>query len=316
MANTLGADISHYQSVTNYGSARAALDFVAIKITEGPTPKYPSGIIDSAWKQHFNGFTKAASEAGQKVRIPYHFMRGTSAAEITLFETQRQQASWEGDPMLDAEYPGVTPAAIKAWIAEWRRQSGKYFLFVYVNYGFLKQYGVEGFIDAGVTIWGARYWTNAPDFANLGWDHPQLGVFQYWDGGSVPGFSGAVDLDVSRVDMHSRSSATAPVIPFADEDLAMHVIPDNPNDYYVSVPANGLGKLFIAAAFGRTVNVTEMWAVQDTQPGPNPGHGAASSLGAWTIDSDRPGPIALPANTRCVTLRVKADHPFTTWCAA
>lgn len=98
------------------------------------------------------------------------------------------------------------------------------------------------------------------------------------------------------------------------EDLAMHVIPANPVDDFVSVPADGKGSLFIASAFGHQVAVLGLWAIGDTV-NPNPGHGVATALGPWTIDADRPGPIPLPKNTRCVTVRFKADHPFTTWCA-
>lgn len=97
----------------------------------------------------------------------------------------------------------------------------------------------------------------------------------------------------------------------AREDLAMLVTPSN--DDYVSVPCNGLGSLFVAAAFGRTVNISELWAIGDTPA--ERGLAIRTALGAWTIDNDRPGPIPLPANTRCVTIRFQADHAFTAWCA-
>jgi GH25 family lysozyme M1 (1,4-beta-N-acetylmuramidase) len=186
MANVKGGDISHYQTVTDYGKVRAALGFVYIKLTEG------ADIVDSAWRQHYNGCRGIP-------RMAYHFMRGSSAAEVANFVAQWRSVAWECDVVLDAEYPGVTPQAIKAWIDEFRRQTGEYHLWVYASRSFLMNSNLSIFLDAGVTLIAARYYANSADFSTLGWDHSQLGMYQYWNLGSIPGISGAVDLDVARV---------------------------------------------------------------------------------------------------------------------
>lgn len=193
---THGADVSHYQTVTDYGAVRGALDWLSIKVTEG------ADIVDAKWRQHYNGFAP-------KPRLPYHFMRGSSAAEVANFVAQWKSVPWECDVMLDAEYPGVTVQAIKAWIDEYRRQSGQRHLFVYCSKSFLAANDLSVFLDADITIWAARYYANSPDFSTLGWDHPQLGIYQYWNAGSVPGFSGAVDLDVARVPVTKGATTVA-----------------------------------------------------------------------------------------------------------
>lgn len=187
MANTKGIDISHWNTCTNYAAARAAIDWVYIKVSEGPSVK------DPARGTHFNGFSG-------KPRGAYHFMRGSSTTEVANFVTEVRARAWELPPMLDAEYPGVTGAAIKAFLKEYQRQTGQELIVVYSGKANLQGACAPAtFATPNTVVWAARYYQNNPTFSTLGWDHAQLGIYQYWNAGSVPGFTGGIDMDIARV---------------------------------------------------------------------------------------------------------------------
>lgn len=184
-----GIDISHWNTCTNYAAAKAAIDWIYIKVTEG------AGTTDPSWVTHYNGF------AG-KSRGAYHFMRGSSATEVAHFVAVWRQRAWELPPMLDAEYPGVTGQAIKAFMNEFQRQTGRELTIIYAGKASLQgACNPALFITPRTIIWAARYFKNSADFSTLGWDHPQLGIYQYWNNGSVPGFTAGIDLDVARVSL-------------------------------------------------------------------------------------------------------------------
>lgn len=83
-------------------------------------------------------------------------------------------------------------------------------------------------------------------------------------------------------------------------------------DDYISVPVPaGATALYVGAAYGRVVNITELWAIGPTPAGGDRTKANRTFLGAWTIDSDRPGPIPFPAGTRFLTIRFNAKHAFT-----
>jgi hypothetical protein len=193
--------------------------------------------------------------------------------------------------VLDVESGNATPAQAPGWVLL-RRSAG-----------------MDPSIYCNTSTWPAV----RAAFTAAGVAQPHYWIARYDNDPTIP--AGAVAKQHTQGATFDTSSV-ADVWPGVDtgtarEDLAMLVTPSN--DDYVSVPCNGLRSLFIAAAYGRTVAILELWAIGDTPA--TRGQAVRTALGPGTIDPDRPGPIPLPANTRSVTLRFKADHTFTTWCA-
>lgn len=122
----------------------------------------------------------------------------------------------------------------------------------------------------------------------------------HWDPG--PGFPW--DIVIAKAAGETR--------PAEEKDDDMAVMGKVTDDDYIVVPCNGKTGLFLGVAYGRKVRVLEVWAIRDTPAG----SGASTEYvtGAMDWAADRPGPKALPAGTRSVTVRYKADHEFTAWC--
>lgn len=87
-----------------------------------------------------------------------------------------------------------------------------------------------------------------------------------------------------------------------------HMLAKASNDDYISVPCDGKQLMFVASHFGRTVDMLEVYAIPDTG-------GKIQAMGRLVADADRPGPFTVPPGTRTVSIRYKADHDFTAWCA-
>lgn len=196
MADVFGVDLSHHNSISNYATFRNAIDFIYIKVTESTYQ------IDPAWRTHHDG------TAG-KLRAPYHFMgqRGNFPAQVRAFLATYRQASWEWGPVLDVEFNASVQsgspvsADIRAWVAEWRKQSGKQLIYVYVGRAdLLGACKPSDWMDANTRLIAARYYTNnrVQAWANLGFDNAQLDITQYWNQASVPGAAGLVDVNVAR----------------------------------------------------------------------------------------------------------------------
>lgn len=182
-------DLSSHQIITDFSLFRSLFDGYYIKVTEG------NYYVSSIWrKQHDN--------LGGKPRAPYHFMgnRSDISGQVTDFINQYSQTDWEWGPVLDAEFDTGDPTSvdIKNWVAEWRRQSGKYLIYVYLGRNtWLTTAPPNDWADSGTRIIGARYVTDDYNnaFTNFGLSHPNLDGVQYWDKGIVPGLNGYIDLN-------------------------------------------------------------------------------------------------------------------------
>lgn len=193
-STSLGVDVSHWQTIADYARARAAVDWVQIKLTEG------TGWLDSAAATHYRGF------AGRP-RGAYHFARTNVSVrdQVAHFLARRAAiGEWERADMLDFEPikgdPPLTAAFVRDVVAEYRRQSGRQRVLVYTPVD------PTGWWDPDCTIWRARYrGTGMPapeDWAvYLGWaaDHPGLGILQWDDSWPLPGGPAAgVDVNSER----------------------------------------------------------------------------------------------------------------------
>ncbi|WP_329064862.1 glycoside hydrolase family 25 protein [Amycolatopsis sp. NBC_01480] len=300
-----GIDISHHNVCTDYAAAKSAVDWVYIKVTEG------SSFVDPSIDEHHGGF------AG-KPRGPYHFMRGSSAAEVATFVAQVRARAWELPPMLDAEYQGVTSAGIKAFLAEYQRQTGQELTVVYSSESlFTGACNPAGFITGNTVLWAARYSQNSADFSTLGWDHPQLGIYQYWDKGFIPGFAGGIDLDIARVDLGSPQAPSAPSTTIGEDDMAFGTPAPAGTNEHVDLGVVGCKQLRIHTSFGHVVHVRAVLFYGDTGADPNgTGEGGGydgefrTPKARWDWAPNRPGPIAIPVGSTSCTVLYDADHAF------
>lgn len=196
-AESTGVDLSHYNYVADYAAARAAVDWVQLKLTEGV------GWVDSVAPRHHAGFAGVARGA-------YHFARTSSSVrdQVAHFLARRAVvggAAWERPDMLDVEAvagdPAPTGAFVAELVAEYRRQSGRHVVLVYTPLD------PSGWWTPGCYVWRARYRNvlqppRPDDWATyLGIpDHPALAVLQWSSTWQLPG-GGFVDANVQRLDL-------------------------------------------------------------------------------------------------------------------
>lgn len=184
-------DISHYNIIPNYPAFRAASSAVQIKVTES------TNYIDPMFGRHFVG------TAGM-FQAAYHFARPVSIVDqiAHFLATKAWCGPWDRPDMLDCEFAGITPAFIRALVAEYRRQSGNQKVQVYIGlHDIVTSCPPELWWDPDIYIQVSRYRKIGPPNdpntwgAHLGFDHPGLSTYQ-WDD-ATPFYPGGPLGDVS-----------------------------------------------------------------------------------------------------------------------
>lgn len=210
-------DLSHFQADAapiDYAAVKTKVTGAYIKLTQA------TGYTDPAWQTHHAGLAGIP-------RGGYHFcgqMDGRGhvtyqdpAAEAQHFASVLTKATWELRPVVDIEAAGADPAWLKAFLTALRQATGIRRLRVYTSRSLLTTaLDPARWIDPDTDLWAARY------NPTLGFDHPQLVLWQHTDAGRVPGITGPVDLSVElhgwtpRADTapRSRSPLEDPVIVF------------------------------------------------------------------------------------------------------
>lgn len=184
-------DVSHYNTISNYGDFRENAESVQIKITEA------TDFVDSAAQYHHDN-------CFGMFRAPYHFARPVSlSGQISHFlRTKEQIGTWERLDMLDCEFSGITGAFIFALKEEYRKQSGISQVQIYIGlHDIVTSCPPNQWWDEDVFIQVARYRKigppNDPDawHTHLGFDHIGLSTYQ-WDN-ATPLYPGGPLGDVS-----------------------------------------------------------------------------------------------------------------------
>jgi len=186
-------DISHYQTVTDWQKVKAAVSGVMIKATQGV------GYVDPAFTSHVQGAKAAEIPFGF-----YHFASlnnaanptGDAVAEARAFAAACRPHTPAMPLALDLETnpSNLTPAQVLTWVraffAELRELGmGNYVLYSYTP--FLNQNLPANHMLGGIPLWLAAY-TPQPKLPN-GWNG--YWMWQYTDGGTLPGITGNVDLN-------------------------------------------------------------------------------------------------------------------------
>lgn len=125
-----------------------------------------------------------------------------------------------------------------------------------------------------------------------------------------------IDASEARCAQILAKLTPAPMPPSEEEDMSVRLKASfdangKPVKTYDVVPVNGKRGLFLASSYGRTVAVSGITAVYNTNAKPQT---STVSL-AFRLDPDRPGPISLPENVRHVVVEYTADHDFRGWAA-
>ena len=193
----LGIDVSYHQGVIDWSRvAGAGKAFAFVRASAGTLT------ADSAYAANHSGARDAGLAVGS-----YHFANPDSAANDALNEARWfvQQATIEtGDlvPVLDLEVPnGLSAAALttwaQTWLAEVESATGVRPL-IYTNADFwsTSMANTDWFARNGYRLWVA-HWTSAaqPSVPAGGWAGNGWTFWQHSSTGTVPGVSGAVDLD-------------------------------------------------------------------------------------------------------------------------
>lgn len=173
-------DVSNHQGTINWDHADPAIDGAYIKVTEG------TGYVDPYWQTNHAGVV-----AGGKPVGAYHFADGANPIdEANHFADQCLRATWQLDPVLDAEVPAVGWAWVVAFRGQFRARTGVARFRVYTSTGYLiGQLNPVNWIDGHTSIWAAHY------AASIGWSHPQLVLWQNTSAATIPGVLGSVDAD-------------------------------------------------------------------------------------------------------------------------
>lgn len=300
MAN--GIDVyTKYQTVTSWPAVRGAgYEFAYVKVSDGTSTK------DTA------GWGPKGRSAGVKMGAYHYAQPGDAVAQANLLV---DRAASEGltdlAPALDLEAPFVPgQAAINFAIAFLKQvRSRGHRPCLYANNSMLTS--VRAAVLAAVPetlIWVARYGASP----TVGYD-----FWQHSSSGQVPGVTASsVDLNTGAVPLDSApagggASAPSPVSTSARNEERTVEAPASADNYKV-IPTFGGTKLYVGAAYGRTVNCTEIWHIgaSGSTGGAYLNNGAGQSFAA-----DRPGPLPLSAGTVSVTIRYNADHEFVAWVA-
>lgn len=142
---------------------------------------------------------------------------------------------------------------------------------------------------------------------------PHANLYQ-WNNGRI--YIDGIEADLNKViKVYSPQPQPAGI----EEDMAVIGKAFTPSEGgrsedYVSVPCNGLRRLFISVGAGDTVDGI-IYCIGDTPIGSDAKNFVAPNI-SFHIDPSRPGPIPLPENCRVALLGyTRATHDFTAWCA-
>ncbi|WP_236060148.1 GH25 family lysozyme [Actinacidiphila acididurans] len=195
-----GIDVSHWQGTINWTSVHSAgMQFAWIKATEGTSSR------DSSFAANYLN----AYHAGV-IRGAYHFARpDLSGGSTQAAWFAANGGAWSADGLtlpgvLDIEYNpygascyGLSTSAMRTWVSDfytaYKARTGRDVV-VYTNAGWWNTCTGSWTGMSGKSPLWVAHWTTAAS-PTLPSGFPYWTVWQYDDGGTVSGITGAVDRD-------------------------------------------------------------------------------------------------------------------------
>lgn len=201
----LGIDVSAFQPANI--STLVPADFVIVKCTEGTD--YVSSVADAQ--------IQGALDSGKRVGF-YHFIDvGGQVAQAKWFLSQTAGYFGRGVPILDWEGAGANAGPDGAWrfLSTVADATGR-MPWTYMSLSLAEQAAYAGITASSLWVaYGADYGTpqgyeGAPSSSSSGvW--PKAACRQFTSAGSLPGYSGRLDLDVfygSAVDWDAAAGSS------------------------------------------------------------------------------------------------------------
>lgn len=198
-----GIDVSAYQSDLDFEAV--AMDFVIVKATGGPGPRYVNPIwqlqcnaaasvgIHRQGLYHFSGDGWMHTNPVQEAE---HFIRTVAPLQQGRVLVLDFESSSPGDP-----WPTNDANWALTWLQRVEREFGRKPI-IYANGQALGNPGLRIVRDAGYQLWHAYYTDRpmpvgyAPDVARPGANHwGQALMWQFTQKGRLPGYGGNLDLN-------------------------------------------------------------------------------------------------------------------------
>lgn len=189
--NAYGIDISHHQGAIDwdvfFASNDSIIEFVYCKVSEG------ENFADRQWKNHRQRLIDEKMPHGG-----YHFFLPSVDAQKQANNFLKHYSALQSDlpPALDVEVEGGSNEALITsmliWLKEVERVTGKRPI-IYTSYNFYS----EKFKDKldGYVFWVANYSTRSDRFTD-----DRIIHWQFSEKGQIPGITGYVDLNYSKID--------------------------------------------------------------------------------------------------------------------
>ena len=182
-----GIDVSHYQGTVHWPTvAQAGYSFAFAKATDGLT------YTDPQFATNWPGM-----KAAGLLRGAYHFFEPAddAVAQAQFFLRTVQPTAGDLPPALDVETLGTSAAAlwdgVEAWLQTVAAATGVQ-PFLYLDPSFATQNGAPSTL-ATYPLWLAQYGVDQPTVPS---DWTAWTLWQHSESGTVPGITGAVDLDL------------------------------------------------------------------------------------------------------------------------
>ena len=208
-----GLDISHHQNDAgkiDWGKVQG-YEFVFVKCTEG------TSYVDPKYKEN-----RAAIRSKGLLFGAYHFANGTDAmAEANHFLANVGDLQEGEIVVLDYETKVLKDPA--AWSLVWLQRVESKLGFkpmLYTYDAMLRAYDWSKVSNNNNGLWAARYSLLSPNTGS--W--PFWAIWQYSSKGKVPGFTGNVDLNTTKMDLetlkkYGKPKATVPPPPATTKPL-------------------------------------------------------------------------------------------------
>jgi GH25 family lysozyme M1 (1,4-beta-N-acetylmuramidase) len=193
-----GIDVSYHQGTISWPQVAAAgKRFAFVRATAGTLT------ADTAYAMNRSGARAAGLAVGS-----FHFGNPDGAMndasnEANWFLQNATIASGDLLPVLDLEVSnGLDPVAMTAWAQTWLQQVSaatgvRPIIYTNANFWSTSMGNTDWFARNGYSVLWIAHWTTAsqPTIPAGGWGGNGWTVWQHSSTGSVPGISGAVDLD-------------------------------------------------------------------------------------------------------------------------
>lgn len=194
----IGVDVSYHQGTIDWSQVAAAgTRFAFVRATAGTLT------ADTAYAANRSGARAAGVTVGS-----YHFANPDAAAndaanEASWFLRNATIASGDLLPVLDLEVAnGLDAASLTAWAKTWLAQvtaatGVRPIIYTNSNFWSTSMANTDWFARNGYPVLWIAHWTGAsqPNVPAAGWGGNGWTFWQHSSAGTVPGISGAVDVD-------------------------------------------------------------------------------------------------------------------------